>query len=135
MLTASLESKPPELTAWLSAATQEQAQALAAELRARLREQFLTEGAAYGQAKWLPRKTRNRHLPSSPLLIRTGRLYRSLTQEGGENISIWDPETLTLLLGTAVPYAPYHQFGTRTMPARPILTAELLGGTEAQPLL
>jgi phage virion morphogenesis protein len=49
----------------------------------------------------------------SPLpLTRTGQLRRSITfRVRGRKLSV----------GTSVPYAPYHQFGTRRMPSRPYL--------------
>ena len=46
-------------------------------------------------------------------LIRSGDLRRSFVYRV-ENRN-------RLLVGTAVKYAPFHQFGTRTMPARPFL--------------
>jgi phage gpG-like protein len=97
----------------------------AAQLRAAVRDQFLTEGRAY-DTPWLPRKTRRGQLPDNPILFRTGRLFRSLTDPSDpEHIEELTPEGL--LFGTAVGYAAYHQRGTRRMPARPILTPSMLG--------
>jgi phage gpG-like protein len=98
-------------------------QRISEELRQRIREQFLTEGAAYGQ-HWLERKRETRSSQGKPLLFRTGRLQRSFQQEGPDHIEESDGTTLTF--GSRVPYAIFHQIGTRNMPARPILTPELL---------
>jgi phage gpG-like protein len=95
---------------------------ISAELKERVREQFQTEGAAYGQ-HWLERKRETRRSKNRPILFQTGRLKQSFL-EGPEHIEESDGTTLTI--GSRVPYAIFHQLGTRKMPARPILTAELL---------
>jgi phage gpG-like protein len=92
------------------------------ELRRRIREQFLTQGEAYGQ-HWLERKRETRGSQGKPILFRTGRLKQSFL-EGPEHIE--ETHDTALLFGSRVPYAIFHQLGTRNMPARPILTAELL---------
>lgn len=49
----------------------------------------------------------------SPLpLTRTGALRRSVVFRASKD---------SLKIGTAIPYAPHHQFGTSRMPARPFL--------------
>jgi phage gpG-like protein len=55
--------------------------------------------------------------PGAPILVRTGRLFRSLTTNTDDTIADIQPDHLTF--GTRVPYALYHQLGTRKMPARP----------------
>jgi phage gpG-like protein len=55
--------------------------------------------------------------PNAPILVRTGRLFRSLTTNTDDTIADIQPDHLTF--GTRVPYALYHQLGTRKMPARP----------------
>jgi phage gpG-like protein len=97
-------------------------QRISEELRRRIREQFETEGAAYGD-HWLERKRETRGSQGKPILFRTGRLKQSFL-EGPEHIEESDGQTLTF--GSRVPYAIFHQLGTRKMPARPILTPELL---------
>ncbi len=77
----------------------------------------------------LPRKSRSAQLSSAPLLFRTGRLHRSLTEPGPEHIE--ELSEGQLLFGTRVPYAAGHQWGTVHLPARPVLTAEMLGGPPA----
>jgi phage gpG-like protein len=95
---------------------------ISAELRRRIREQFQTEGAAYGD-HWLERKRETRGSKNRPILFRTGRLKQSFL-EGPEHIE--ESDGTTLAFGSRVPYAIFHQLGTRKMPARPILTPELL---------
>jgi phage gpG-like protein len=92
------------------------------ELRRRIRDQFQTEGAAYGD-HWLERKGETRSSKNRPILFRTGRLKQSFL-EGPEHIE--ESDGTALLFGSRVPYAIFHQLGTRKMPARPILTPELL---------
>jgi phage gpG-like protein len=58
-----------------------------------------------------------KHYPNAPILVRTGRLFRSLTTNTDDTIADIQPDHLTF--GTRVPYALYHQLGTRKMPARP----------------
>lgn len=56
-----------------------------------------------------------------PILFYSGRLSASLTNPGGENISIITPRSLTF--GTRVPYGIFHQSreGRRRVPYRPFL--------------
>jgi phage gpG-like protein len=55
-----------------------------------------------------------------PLLLFSGRLRESLTNEqASEAISVITKTTL--IMGTSVPYAGFHQSGTSKMPMRPIL--------------
>lgn len=96
-----------------------------AELRARLKEQFATQGAAYGKP-WLPRKRGRPELQDSPLLFRTGRLYRSWTELDEEHVEEISPGGDSVLFGSRVPYAGVHEWGTIHTPARRLLTAEIL---------
>ena len=115
------------LNAVITAVSNEALRAAADQLRSAVEIQFLTEGSAYADTPWLPRKARRAQLQSWPLLIRSGRLLRSLADER-------DPEHIEelsdgqLLFGSQVPYAAAHQRGTRHMPARPLLTAKMLAG-------
>lgn len=52
-----------------------------------------------------------------PILQASGRLWKSLTRENGD--AVVDKQPLEMTLGTTVPYAGYHQKGTKKMPARP----------------
>jgi len=136
MLTASLDLDEfsrqfsQAVTATIRAAGEAALRDAAENLRGRTQEQFLTEGAAYGN-RWTPRKKQELW----PLLNRTGRLLRSFVEPANpehiEEYDFSDPSRPSLLFGSRVPYADTHQRGTRLLPARPILTPALLGG-EAQ---
>lgn len=85
-------------------------------------EQFDTEGAR--STKWAPlspnyAKQKARRFPGRQILVRTGRLKRSLSVIGsGGGDQIRDEEATSLTLGTRVDYAIYHQRGGRRLPAR-----------------
>ena len=52
-----------------------------------------------------------------PILVRTGRLFKSVTIQGSaENITAIGPKQM--ILGTTVPYAGTHQFGESPVPMR-----------------
>ena len=99
-------------------------------VRRRLRARFASEGQLFGTPWRAPAKPQ-----SWPLLQKTGRLRESfLDPNHPEHIEVYDEGTENqspgVLFGSTVPYAAYHQFGTRRTPARSILTPELLGGVE-----
>lgn len=100
-----------------------------AELKSRVADQFLTEGAAYG-TRWTRRRSGLKPDTNRPLLILTGRLLSSLVnkehQEHIEKILAGEGSTLTGIFGTRVPYANPLHFGTNQMPARPIFTEAML---------
>lgn len=82
-------------------------------------KQFSTEGR-YGSGGWAPlsaeyAKWKTKHYPSRPILVLSGRLRESMI---GSNETIRDIQHLTLRMGSKVPYALYHQEGTKYMPAR-----------------
>ncbi len=56
-----------------------------------------------------------------PILKRTGILEQSIVDAGDTNSINLILNNRTLLLGTKVPYAGYHQFGTKHLPIRPII--------------
>lgn len=56
--------------------------------------------------------------PGAPPLVRTGRLFASLTGENMASVSI-RPKSMTI--GTNVEYAKFHQYGTTKMAKRKIL--------------
>lgn len=87
---------------------------------------FATQGA-YGGHRWPPRKgysnktrpgrmTRRSNHHGGPLLVRTGRLLRSLTRVP---LAVFRVMGRSAIFGTDVPYAKYHQFGTKWLPRRP----------------
>ena len=57
--------------------------------------------------------------PGKTILIRRGDLFRSLVATTGASVAQLQPTKL--IYGTAIPYAKFHQFGTKFMPARPML--------------
>lgn len=92
-----------------------------------VQEQFASEGKAVGG--WAPLSPRYAawkatRYPGKTILRRTDRLMRSLTWTGAtlatpEGIAVMGPTDATF--GTSVPYARFHQRGTRTMRQRRIL--------------
>jgi len=135
MLNANLELRGfnEAINEALQEANRQALQLAAAQIRDRLRQRFESEGRLFGMP-WIPRKSGNERLPRRPLLFSTGRLKRSfIDPHDPEHLEIieegTDPTRPTLLLGSTVPYAAFHQRGTsRGLPARPILTAEILSG-------
>jgi len=110
---------------------------IADDFREMIAQQFTSEGQAEG-TPWAARKTsrqpqtwrkaamsapalvaRTGRGNASPLLVRTGALRDSLIGLGGGHVEEIDERSLTL--GSRVPYAMFHQLGTRRMPARPII--------------
>jgi phage gpG-like protein len=89
------------------------------------RRLFETQGDGnWAQLSPRYRARKLREYPSTGILERTGDLRRSLVGGGGAS-SVFFAQPLALTLGTRVPYARFHQFGTSRMPARPpIITTE-----------
>jgi phage gpG-like protein len=82
---------------------------------------FHSEGGATVSGQWaeLSSKYAQRKHPDRGILRRTDRLFTSLTRKhSGDATFIVRRDGFTR--GTKVPYAKYHQSGTRKMPARPI---------------
>jgi len=115
----------------LQAALGENAPALreiAEDFREMVAQQFASEGRAE-QTPWPPRKLAGgaararsaRPRPADgPLLVRSGALRASLIGPSApEHLEEADQRTLTL--GSRLPYAMFHQTGTRRLPARPLL--------------
>ncbi len=92
-------------------------------LRLASAERFRTAGAHGGQ-RWVPLSPRYaaykaRRWPGRGILVRTGALQDSLTQETGQSIVQMHP--LELRYGTKVPYAVFHQRGGRRLPRREVI--------------
>ncbi|MBZ5545368.1 MAG: phage virion morphogenesis protein [Acidobacteriia bacterium] len=111
-------------------------QALADDFRAMIAEQFASEGRAEG-TPWAPRKSPRVGAglapPSAtlaspflsagqapPLLVRTGALRDSLIGPSAPG-HIEETDEASLTIGSRLPYAMFHQLGTRRMPARPMI--------------
>lgn len=84
-----------------------------------VKQVFANEG---GRSKWQGlsspyKEIKAKQYGNVPILQRTKRLYRSMTQMGGE--AIVDKQATEMTLGSRVPYGGYHQSGTSKMPSRP----------------
>ena len=84
-------------------------------------KQFDTQGGS-GSGGWTALSPayatwKARHYPGKGILVRTGALRSSLTTGGAGHIEKKSADRLEI--GTSVPYAIYHQKGTRKMPKRP----------------
>ncbi len=88
-----------------------------------MRKQFATEGS-YGSGGWAPlsptyEEWKSLNFPGKKILEATGLLKDSLT---GENDYFVEEMTKdSLLLGTQIDYAKYHQRGTDWMPKRALI--------------
>lgn len=84
--------------------------------------QFGSEGSAGKSGKWQSltspyKEIKAKKWGDQPILQASGRLYKSLTANGAD--SVYEDSNLELTLGSSLPYAGYHQKGTRKMAARP----------------
>jgi phage virion morphogenesis (putative tail completion) protein len=109
-----LENFLNQLPAKLQEATELTLQKSALEIEARIKEQFKTEGEAYGE-EWKPVKEKylrwkRKKGYSEKTLHRTTTLSQSFS-------SVVKP--FEARIGTEVEYAIYHELGTRKMVARP----------------
>lgn len=96
---------------------------IADDFREMIARQFATEGRAEGTpwAPLAPSTLRRRRARSSPILQSSGALLRSLSLAGAAG-HVERLEDQSLAIGTSVPYALFHQTGTRRgLPARPII--------------
>jgi len=86
---------------------------------------FVNEGAFEGRGRWEElspdyREWKELHYPGRTILQRTDRLWNSLTGEGHTD-HIFEYDESEFKIGTAVPYATFHQDGTPNMPQRKII--------------
>jgi phage gpG-like protein len=87
---------------------------VSAALEAITMKMFDSEGATGEHGEWAElsdryRAWKERTHPGAPILFLEGRLRRSFTQGGDEHLEIRSP--MTLLWGSEVPYAIFHQTG------------------------
>ena len=88
------------------------------------KKHFKSEGSATGakfqalSAKYAAWK--RKHYPGKPILQRTGALYRSLTNVRAKG-AIYRALPMSLIIGTKISYAAYHQFGGGALPRRPVV--------------
>jgi len=82
------------------------------------------KGGSRGNAKWRKLSTpyaayKARVRPGRKILVFDGNLKSSLTQKGASG-AIYQKSKLSLTMGSSIPYALYHQTGTRRgLPKRP----------------
>lgn len=79
-------------------------------------EQFNSEGGAGKSGKWQAlsspyKEIKDKKYGQLPILQRSKRLYKSLTSRNAD--SVFEVSAMEIVLGTKVPYAGYHQTGTR----------------------
>lgn len=93
------------------------------------RELFRTEGKGtsglFGTGKWKKlspayAKQKARKFKGRGILVATGNLFGSLTRGSHAN-HFFVASKKGMTIGTAVPYAKFHQTGTRKMPKRKII--------------
>lgn len=87
----------------------------AALLLARIRTRFLT-AVGPDEKPWVPSfaaQIRSKTGRGGGTLYDTGRLFTS--------IQVFSDTSVSRKIGTDVPYAGYHQFGTENLPARPFI--------------
>jgi phage gpG-like protein len=90
---------------------------IAKSLTAAVKSEFATEGA-FGGSKWQPLSAdyaewKRKHFPGQPILVRSGDLKRSLTEDGVRELR---PQYL--VFGSDVPYSGFHQRGKGNNPQR-----------------
>lgn len=98
---------------------------IADQLAVAMREHFDTEGgfglrSRWSGGHWAPlspkyRAWKNIHYPGQPILVLSGALRHDLTQRPF-GIEVITPYEMTV--GTRIPYATFHQHGTKNMPMR-----------------
>lgn len=96
--------------------------AIADDLREMVSDQFATEGRAGGTpwAELAPSTLRRSRGRRAGILYSTGALLGSLGAIGAPG-HVEQLHRQSLLFGSRLPYAIFHQTGTRRMPARPII--------------
>lgn len=90
-------------------------------------EDFVIEGARSG-SRWAALSPgyaawKAEHAPGKGILVLSGALKASLVGDGAG--SVVRATATSLEIGTTVPYAMYHQTGTRHMPQRPPLRVNM----------
>ena len=85
-------------------------------------ENFTSQGLPVGG--WSPLDAeyaswKARELPGRPTLVRSGELFKSLSELSDPSVN--QINKLSATFGTGVKYAPFHQTGTPNMPKRQIL--------------
>lgn len=89
-----------------------------------LKEQFASEGGSGASGTWKPlsspyKERKQKLYGDMPILQATGKMYRSLTGEGGD--AVVDKQPLEMTLGSRDPKSAYHNRGGGRLPQRKIL--------------
>lgn len=105
--TKGLEQKLADFPVRLAAAQKRILEYIGAAVKSRTTEAFRT--ASFRPSPWAPRK--NNADPGRPLLYKHGDLQQNFRSV------VTGPDTV--VVGTKVKYAAFHQHGTKKMPARP----------------
>ncbi|ALY10280.1 hypothetical protein SONNY_12 [Arthrobacter phage Sonny] len=87
------------------------------------KRQFTQQGTPETGGRWAPlsppyARYKERKRPGRPILVFDGDLREGMTVPGKGIFETYDKG---FVVGTDLPYAHYHQKGTPTMPARPII--------------
>jgi phage gpG-like protein len=83
---------------------------------ARIAKDSFTKDPSLRPSPWAPRKDKK---STHPLLIKSGNLRQSISWK------LDGPDTV--VIGSSQKYAPYHQHGTKNMPARPFFPIDRYG--------
>src|SRR6185436_13207261 len=81
------------------------------------------KGGAWARLSPTYRVWKQKFYPGQPILVRDGTLRNSLHWYGDSPGygGVFDAQPSFVVVGTSVPYAGYHQYGTKKMPARSFL--------------
>lgn len=86
-----------------------------------LQDIYVNHFTSRGSGRWAPLSAeygswKSRNFPGRPILVRSGRLFRSI-----ERFTISEINKQSAVFGTDVPEAKFHQYGTWSMPKREII--------------
>ncbi len=112
--TSQLDKKLADFPARMAAAQKRALQAIGQQVASRATQAFRT--ASFRPSPWAPRKDKK---STHPLLIKSGNLRQSISWK------LDGPDTV--VIGSSQKYAPYHQHGTKNMPARPFFPIDRYG--------
>ena len=128
--TSKLDRMLADFPATLSVAQQSALLSIGAEIKSQAERAF--RHPQYRPSPWAPRKETYKHVVNKrtgkgkfkrtdtwPLLIKSGKLRQS--------ISFKLEGTDAVVVGSDAKYAPFHQFGTKHMPARPFFPLDKSG--------
>ena len=112
--TSDLSRKLADIPTALARAQKRALQYIGQTVASRATRAFRT--ASFRPSPWAPRKDKK---STHPLLIKSGNLRQSITWK------LDGPDTV--VVGSSQKYAPYHQHGTKNMPARPFFPIDNYG--------